>query len=66
MIKAPRGTGQISLNGAAARKAMTGNLLIICTYSIYSEVELRYDQSVAVLVDEYNQPRQMPAAYPIN
>ena len=32
-IKAARNSGEISLNGAAARKAAIGDLLIICAYS---------------------------------
>ncbi len=35
IIKAPRGSGEISLNGAAARKAAVGDPLIICAYSAY-------------------------------
>lgn len=63
-IKAPRGSGMISLNGAAARKAMVGDLLIICAYSQYSEAELTAYQPVVVLVDERNRPR--PAALESN
>ena len=58
IIKAPRGSGEISLNGAAARKAMIGDLLIICAYSSYSEEEAELHEPVVVLVDERNQPRQ--------
>jgi aspartate 1-decarboxylase len=58
IIKAPRGSGQISLNGAAARKAMVGDLLIICAYSAYSEAELEQYEPVVVLVDEQNRPRR--------
>lgn len=58
IIKAPRGSGQISLNGAAARKAMVGDLLIICAYSVYSEAEIERHEPVVVLVDGQNQPRQ--------
>jgi len=57
IIKAPRGSGEISLNGAAARKAMVGDLLIICAYSQYSETEAERHQPKVVLVDEKNQPR---------
>ena len=60
IIKAPRGSGAISLNGAAARKAMVGDLLIICAYSMYSEEELAHYQPRVVLVDEHNRPRQKP------
>lgn len=58
IIKAPKGSGDISLNGAAARKAMPGDLLIICAYSSYTEAEAERHQPVVVLVDENNQPRQ--------
>jgi aspartate 1-decarboxylase len=58
IIKAPRGSGAISLNGAAARKAVVGDLLIICAYSTYSEAELAHHEPVVVLVDEHNRPRQ--------
>jgi aspartate 1-decarboxylase len=37
IIKAPRGSGAISLNGAAARKAQVGDVLIICTYAPMTE-----------------------------
>jgi aspartate 1-decarboxylase len=59
-IRAARGSGTISLNGAAARRAMVGDLLIICAYSQYSEAELASHRPVVVLVDEHNRPR--PAA----
>ncbi|HEY5810276.1 MAG TPA: aspartate 1-decarboxylase [Povalibacter sp.] len=54
IIKAPRGSGAISLNGAAARKAMVGDLLIICTYSQYTEAEAERHEPVVVLVDNGN------------
>ncbi len=56
-IRAARGSGTISLNGAAARRAMVGDLLIICAYSQYSEAELASHRPVIVLVDEHNRPR---------
>ena len=61
IIKAPRGSGEISLNGAAARKAMVGDLLIICAYSEYSASELEHYEPVVVLVDEHNVPRLKPS-----
>ena len=57
VIKAPRGSGTISLNGAAARKAMVGDKLIIAAYSQYSEAELKSHEPIVVLVDEHNQAR---------
>lgn len=59
IIKAPRGSGTISLNGAAARKAVVGDLLIICAYSGYTEAEADKHQPVVVLVDEHNRARPL-------
>ena len=56
VIKKPHGSGAISLNGAAARKAMVGDLLIICAYSQYTEAEAELHEPVVVLVDEQNRP----------
>jgi aspartate 1-decarboxylase len=58
-IKARRGSGEISLNGAAARKAAIGDLLIICAYSTYSEADLESYQPIIVLLDEHNRPRSV-------
>ena len=54
IIKAPRGSGAISLNGAAARKAHVGDLLIICTYAPMSEDAARDYKPKVVLLDEKN------------
>jgi aspartate 1-decarboxylase len=54
VIRAPRGSGEISLNGAAARKAMVGDLLIIAAYSGYLESELRDHKPLVVFVDNRN------------
>jgi aspartate 1-decarboxylase len=62
IITAPRGSGEISLNGAAARKAMVGDLLIIAAYSSYSEAELAAYRPVVVLLDENNRAKPMPVA----
>jgi aspartate 1-decarboxylase len=53
------GSGKISLNGAAARKATVGDLLIIAAYSSYSEEELKAYQPTTVLVDERNRPKPL-------
>lgn len=54
IIKAPRGSGTISLNGAAARKAHVGDLLIICTYAPMQEEEIVSYQPKIVLLGENN------------
>jgi aspartate 1-decarboxylase len=58
-IKGRRGSGEISLNGAAARKAAIGDVMIICAYSSYSEAELATYEPVVVLVDEQNRAREV-------
>jgi aspartate 1-decarboxylase len=40
VIKGPAGSGVIALNGAAARKGMIGDLIIIVSYAMYSVAEL--------------------------
>ncbi len=53
-IRAERGSRTISVNGAAAHKANVGDILIIATFSIYSELELQKYHPVLVYVDENN------------
>ncbi|MEY3719814.1 MAG: aspartate 1-decarboxylase precursor protein [Pseudomonadota bacterium] len=53
-IRGKRGSGEISLNGAAARLAQLGDLLIICTYSPMNEEEVSSYKPKVVFVDEKN------------
>jgi aspartate 1-decarboxylase len=53
-IKAERGSGTISVNGAAARKAAPGDLLIIATFATYNEIELAKFEPDLVYVDAKN------------
>ena len=53
-IRAQRGSGVISVNGAAAHKANPGDILIIATYAMYSELELQRFHPQLVYVDEHN------------
>ena len=57
VIRAPRGSGELSLNGAAARRALVGDLLIVAAYSSYAESELQDYKPTIVLVDEHNRPK---------
>src|SRR5688500_838538 len=56
-IKSPQGSGEICLNGAAARKAMGEDRLIIAAYTSYTEDELIKYRPVIVVVDERNRPQ---------
>jgi aspartate 1-decarboxylase len=53
-IRAQRGSGVISVNGAAAHKANPGDILIIASYAMYNEIELQKYHPLLVYVDEYN------------
>jgi aspartate 1-decarboxylase len=49
-IRAERGSGVISVNGAAAHKAAPGDIVIIATYANYNELELaRYAPNLVYL-----------------
>ncbi|CAG2141839.1 aspartate 1-decarboxylase [Cupriavidus plantarum] len=54
IIKGARGTGEISLNGAAARRAHLGDHLIICTYAPMTDEEIRTYKPKVILVNEKN------------
>ena len=53
-ISAERGSGIISVNRAAARRAAAGDLLIIATYAMYDEAELARFEPDLVYVDSRN------------
>jgi len=54
-IRAQRNSGTISVNGAAARKASPGDLLIIASYAVYNEIELEKFKPELVYVNNSNQ-----------
>ena len=54
-IKAQRGSGIISVNGAAAHKANPGDLVIIATYAMFNELELQKFEPDLVYVNGLNQ-----------
>ncbi|MCS6808439.1 MAG: aspartate 1-decarboxylase [Candidatus Kapabacteria bacterium] len=54
VIKGKRGSRVMCLNGAAARKAMVGDRIIVISYAIMSNEEARSYKPTIVLVDERN------------
>ncbi|MBX3416707.1 MAG: aspartate 1-decarboxylase [Pirellulaceae bacterium] len=54
VITGERGTGQICLNGAAARLAQPGDMVIICCYATLAEHEIEQHRATVVFVDEGN------------
>jgi len=59
-IPAPAGSGTIGVNGAAARLAQKGDLVIIIAYARMEEAQAQSLQPRVVLVDAANRP-QPPA-----
>ena len=54
VIKGERGSGMICLNGAAARKAEVGDVLIIISYAWMDFEEAKSFKPMAVFPDEHN------------
>lgn len=61
-IPGERGKGQAVLNGAAARKASPGDLVIICSYAEVEDAEARAHEPRVVFVDENNRIREQARA----
>ena len=59
-LPAPRGSGKIAVNGAAARKVQTGDEIIIAAFAAMSEKEARSWKPMVVHVDEKNRLRPFP------
>lgn len=64
-IRAARGSGIISVNGAAAHKADPGDLVIIATYAVYNELELARYAPELVYVDADNRILDTRHAIPV-
>ncbi|HPR01557.1 MAG: aspartate 1-decarboxylase [Lewinellaceae bacterium] len=55
VIKGERGSGKICLNGAAARKAEIGDVVIIISYAWMTPEEAHTYKPVTIFPDEQNQ-----------
>jgi len=64
-IRAEDNSGVISVNGAAARRASAGDILIICAYSEYDQVELESFHPRLIYLDENNQVKDTRDAIPV-
>lgn len=54
VIKGKKGSGVICLNGAAARLAHPGDIVIIISYGYFTNEESKEVKPIAVMVDEKN------------
>lgn len=55
VIKGERGSGQVCLNGPAARKAQVGDIVIIISYATMDFEEAKSFQPTVIFPDEHNQ-----------
>ncbi|WP_370090074.1 aspartate 1-decarboxylase [Ekhidna sp.] len=54
VIKGVRGSGQICLNGPAARKAQVGDIVIIISYCSVDREEAKSHEPIVIFPDEKN------------
>lgn len=59
----PGQSGQVCLNGAAARLVHRGDLVIIAAYAQLTEVEADTHKPALVFVDEQNRVKQIKGSY---
>lgn len=60
LIPAPAGSKSIIINGAAARLAQRGDLVILCTYCLLDEGEAERHSPNILLLDEQNRIQPKP------
>jgi aspartate 1-decarboxylase len=59
VIEGSAGSGMIGLNGAAARKGLAGDLIIIVSYALYAPDELPGYRPKIVVLDKDNMIKQV-------
>ena len=64
-IRGQRGTGIISVNGSAARRAAVGDLIIIAAFGLVPEEQVRGHQPKLVFVDDANRIKEERAHIPM-
>ncbi len=64
-IRGERGTGMISVNGSAARRVSTGDLLIIAAFGQVQEDNVATHQPKLVFVNEQNQQTALRSNVPL-
>jgi aspartate 1-decarboxylase len=64
-IRGERGSGIISVNGSAARKASVGDLIIIAAFGLVAEEQVRSHQPKLVFVDAANRIQELRARVPV-
>ena len=58
VIEGAPGSGAIGLNGAAARKGLVGDLIIIVSYALFADQELDNYEPKMVVLDQLNKVKR--------
>lgn len=61
-ISAPAGSGEVSLNGAAALRGRPGDIIIVATFAPMDEASARRLKPTVIHVDEHNRRRELRIA----
>jgi aspartate 1-decarboxylase len=64
-IRGQRGSGMISVNGSAARRAAVGDLIIIASFAQVHEEQVAAFQPKLVFVDQNNRIKEQRSHVPV-
>lgn len=64
-IRAEEGSGVFSVNGAAARLACAGDLIIVCAFAILDQKELENYKPTLIYFNEKNEIQRSASSIPV-
>jgi aspartate 1-decarboxylase len=64
-IRAEDGSGVFSVNGAAARMACPGDLIIVCAYASFSQEAADHHKPVLVYFNQHNEVVRSASSIPV-
>lgn len=64
-IRAEEGSGVFSVNGAAARLACPGDLIIVCAYALYDQKELANYKPTLIYFNDKNEILRTASSIPV-
>ena len=56
IIEGERGSGEVCINGAAAHKVNKGDIIIVASFAVLDETEIKFHIPKIIKVDENNKP----------
>ena len=59
VIEGKRGSKEVCLNGAAARKGSVGDLIIVASYAMYSHTEISKGRTIVLIMGENNSIKEL-------